>query len=782
VNKIDESADYSALDWNEIIEHLQKLATSEPARTRLRETSPLAQPDQARKSFRDIAEAQNVLSFGERPYMESLDLFSTWIQRLKREAVLTTFELRDVRRFCIETVALAEVLRPLHSEWVASLKRRIMDATEPLSAIDQIMTPTGEIRSDASEALSGLYRERQNQTKSLQNVLDRLIKQHDMETIVQERYVTNREGRWVIPVKSGMQHFFPGVIHASSQSKQTVFMEPDEVIPLNNRLRQIDVEIEEEIERLLVALSYYLQKQTSDLQSTQEAMLEADIRFAQAKQAQILGANAVEFDETKFELNEVRHPLLVLKNENTIPNTVKLGGDKRILLLSGPNAGGKTVLLKSIGLAALMARCGLMVCADASSRITFFKRVFVGVGDSQSVDMALSTFAAHLKILGEAAEVKGSENLLLIDEICGSTDPEEGSALARSFILTYAANHVFGIITSHLGPLKTGWTPDSGVVNGSLEYNSQTGQPTYQFFMGVAGQSLAIQTARRVGVKNEIVERAMTFLSPETKAHQQNLEEIEKLRDELQDMRRGLFDELKNAKEYKKKYLDLISLFKKERDQWMERAVKKAERKIEQLMDFTNVEGIFKKHEKLSQIKHEMPEIIKASNQVPKRLKIETPEDFEKAFPAGSMIFIPSIGQDGIIQGKPNSKGDVPVLSNSMRLFINWEQLKPALTMSNPTQSIVRRASGVQVTLQSHERTIDVRGKSADEAVSILETQMDAASLNNEDRVKIIHGHGTEVLKRAVRAHLSRSVYVKKWKAGPAENGGDGITWAELKD
>jgi DNA mismatch repair protein MutS2 len=396
--------------------------------------------------------------------------------------------------------------------------------------------------------------------------------------------------------------------------------------------------------------------------------------------------------------------------------------------------------------------------------------------------MALSTFAAHLKILGEAAEVKGSENLLLIDEICGSTDPEEGSALARSFILTYAANHVFGIITSHLGPLKTGWTPDSGVVNGSLEYNSQTGQPTYQFFMGVAGQSLAIQTARRVGVKNEIVERAMTFLSPETKAHQQNLEEIEKLRDELQDMRRGLFDELKNAKEYKKKYLDLISLFKKERDQWMERAVKKAERKIEQLMDFTNVEGIFKKHEKLSQIKHEMPEIIKASNQVPKRLKIETPEDFEKAFPAGSMIFIPSIGQDGIIQGKPNSKGDVPVLSNSMRLFINWEQLKPALTMSNPTQSIVRRASGVQVTLQSHERTIDVRGKSADEAVSILETQMDAASLNNEDRVKIIHGHGTEVLKRAVRAHLSRSVYVKKWKAGPAENGGDGITWAELKD
>ncbi|MES2857187.1 MAG: endonuclease MutS2, partial [Bdellovibrionota bacterium] len=193
--------------------------------------------------------------------MESLDLFNTWYQRLKREATLTTQELRDVRRFCIETVALNEVLRPLSGPWVNSLKDRLLDATSPLSAIDQIMTPSGEIRTDASEALYNLHREKQNQTRSLQSVLDRLIKQHDMETIVQERYVTNREGRWVIPVKSGMQHFFPGIIHASSQSKQTVYMEPDEVIPLNNRLRQIDVEIDDEIERLLTQLSAYLRTQ-----------------------------------------------------------------------------------------------------------------------------------------------------------------------------------------------------------------------------------------------------------------------------------------------------------------------------------------------------------------------------------------------------------------------------------------------------------------------------------------------------------------------------------------
>lgn len=770
-----------ALDWREILERLQAMATSEPARARLRATEPLKSQADAVKSFKEIEEAQNVLSFGERPFMESLDLYSTWFQRLKREAVLQTLELRDARRFCIEAVALAEVLRPINSPWVAGLKNRLMDATAPLSAIDQIMTPSGEIRTDASERLYNLYREKQQQTKSIQNVLDRLTKQHEMEPVVQERFVANREGRWVIPVKSGMQHFFPGIIHAASQSKQTVFMEPEEVVPLNNRLRQIEVEIEDEIERLLEQLSRYLKTQVPGFQNSYDVLLEADLKLAHAKLAQILNANSITFDNTRLELKEVRHPLLVLKNENVIPNSVKMAADHRILLLSGPNAGGKTVLLKSVGLAAQMARCGLLVCCEQDSKIPFFKSVTVAVGDAQSVDMALSTFAAHLKILDEAAKAVGSDNLLLIDEIAGSTDPEEGSALARSFIETYSKNRVFGVITSHLSPLKTGWAPDSGVINGSLEYNSRSGQPTYQFFMGVPGQSLAIQTARRVGVTPEIVDRALDYLSPETKVQHQHLAEIESMKEELQALRNSLIDELKDAKDSKRKYSELIANFKKDRDQWLERSVKKAEKKIDEMIDFTAVDSIFKRHEKLQQIKTELPEVVKASQAKPKR-QIDSVEDFEKVYPPGSVVFIPSVGQEGIIQGKANAKGEIPVLSHSMRLTIHWQQIRPPQSLQNPTQSLLRRSSGVQVTLVDTERVIDVRGKSTEDAIGVLETQLDAASLNSEDRVKIVHGHGTEILKRAIRSHLSRSVYVKKWKAGGPETGGDGITWAVLKD
>jgi DNA mismatch repair protein MutS2 len=778
------------LDWYELLEHLRSFATSELAKSRLAGLQPLPNKADAEGSFKAIFELQTVLSAGERPFLESLDFFSPWYERLKRESILTTTELRDVRRFCVEAVALNEVLRPFQTPWIKTAKSQMLKATEPLGAIDQVMTPTGDIRMDASETLHHLFKEKSQQTKSLQNVLDRLIKQHDMETILQERFVTTREGRWVIPVRSGMQGFFPGIIHASSQSKQTVFMEPDEVVPLNNRLRQLESAIDEEVERILTQLSHYLRSMLPEFHRSQAVMLDFDIRFAQARLAVALSANAVHFSEDRLHLNDVRHPLLVFKNQgmilNVIGNTVKLDREKRILLLSGPNAGGKTVLLKSIALACQMARCGLLVCADENSSIPFFNQFYIAVGDAQSVDAEMSTFAAHLHVLNQAANAKhtsAQQDLLLIDEICGSTDPEEGSALARAFIESYAKAKVFAIITSHLGPLKTGWTPESGVINGSLEYNAKTGQPTYQFFSGVPGSSLAIQTAKRVGVSEQIVARAFEHLSPDAIARHRALNDIEGMREEMQNLRTRLNDELKDAKKNQSKYHELVQLFKREKDLWMDRAVKKAQKKIDELIEKNSVDTIFKKHEKLLSIKTDLPEIVKSTSAPHRKSQAETVEEFEKIYPSGSLVFITTLNQDGVIQGRSNAKGEIPVVANSMRLSVPWTQLRaPQNTQSNPTQNILRRASGVSVTLHDSERVVDIRGKNSEDAVSYLEVQLDAAALNREDRVKVVHGHGTEVLKKSIRAHLSRSIYVKKWKAGGPDSGGDGITWAELKD
>ncbi len=771
---------FNNLDWLDILKHIQNLATSGSGRISLGQIESFSTPAEAQKHMRDIFDAIEVLSKGLRPFMESLDLFEPWHGRLKRKAVLKALEIKDARSFCFECVALDEVLKEFKNPWAESTRSQLLNASEPLSAIDQILTPRGEIRSDASEILYRLFREKENLTRQVETTLDRLVKAHEMQNYLQDRYVTTREGRWVLPIRSGNQHSIEGVIHGSSHTKQTVFMEPGQVIPLNNRLRQVEVEIEEEIERLLTDLSNYLGQHVEAFRRTRELMEEADVLFAQAQWSLQLEAKTIDFSENEIFLVEVRHPLMQLSTKKPIANTVQLNQEKSILILSGPNAGGKTVLLKSIGLAAHMARCGLPVCVESGSRIPFFKNIHIGIGDSQSLDEELSTFAAHVKLLMKATELKGADHLILIDEICGSTDPEEGAALARSFIEKFSTNEGFAVITSHLGPLKSGWDKNSKIMSGSLEYDSKTGRPTYQFLPGIPGDSLAIQTAQRVGVPKDIIARSMELLSPVTRSRLAGLEEIEQIKVDIQNLRENLKRETTKAKKDQEKYNHLMEKFEAEREQLLYKSVRQAEKKIDELISQSKVEQTFKRHTSLQEIKNELPEIIKSKPGTGQSSNMNSAEDFAKNFPPGSKVYVNSLKQDGIVQSSVSQKGEVLILANSMRLTLPWQELKPPQSAQNPTATLVRRSSGASIALTNQEKLIDLRGHTVEEALSQLELELDQASTRKEDRIKIIHGHGTEALKRAVRTYLSRSVYVKKWKAGSPEQGGDGVTWAEL--
>lgn len=770
------------LDWLAIIDRIAKFATCDWARSEIKKIGPLASPEVARESFACIADYSQIIKTGVRPYTESLDLVGTWLQRLTRHAVLKPLELKDVRHFCLEAIALKETVKPIRSRYLHNLFERIMNADEPLSAIDQIMTAQGDIRNDASEKLFHLNEEKSQLARQVHTTLNRLVKDYHLEHLLQDRFVTTREGRWVLPIKSGMQHGFSGIVHDASQSKQTVFMEPQEVVPVNNRLREIEIEIEQEIEKLLMELSQYLHSIHGQFAQTRDALLESDIQLAKAQLMVQLNANPCEFSSKSVHLKGVGHPLLILNAKKIVANDIDLDANKRILLLSGPNAGGKTVLLKSIGLAAQMARCGLPICAEVGSSLPFFTKVVVALGDSQSVDADLSTFAAHLKSLEEATACRSAENLILIDEICGSTDPEEGAALARSFISVYSENGVFGIITSHLGALKMGWQENSGIVNGSLEFD-QTSGPTYRFIMGVPGQSLAIRTAQRVGIKKDIITRALNNLSPEVRKYQEGLNDLDKMKHELLTMQDHLSKELKSTEKEKYKYRTLLDKFNEERENKLDNEVRKAAKKVEELIQQANVKDVFARHEALQKIKFDLPEVIKgvSSTATVENKGISTADDFLKAFPPGSNVHIVSLGRDGIIQSAANAKGEVAVLSNSMRLMVSWRDLKPPLHVQNPTQNVLRKKGFAQYSAVDSDRIVDVRGLSADEAISQLEIQLDTASLASEDRVKVIHGHGTDTLKRTIRNYLSRSVYVKTWLAGTPENGGDGITWIEIK-
>ncbi len=767
------------LDWDLLLQKIEGFCTSSFVKSQIpKNMVPKKERDEAIRSFDEIAEATQIISGGIRPFMESLDHYSNWIIRLRKKAVLKTIELRDVRTFCMEVLALKEALTEYTTPWCHYIQHELMKADEPLSAIDQLMSPTGEIRTDASETLFRLFNEKNKLRNELEHQLDRLVKDFQMESYLQEKYVTLREGRLVIPVKSGMQHYVPGVIHASSQTKQTVYIEPEKVIPLNNRLRQIDVEIEEEIERLLEEISKYLFHQISNFERSFVILEKTDLRLAQAQLAVALEAKVPEFTDDEIDLIELKHPALILSQRGVISNSVQLNSEKSILLLSGPNAGGKTVLLKSIGLAAQMARCGIPICAQPQSKIPFFKEIIISIGDSQSVDQELSTFAAHLKILQESAKKKSHDSLILIDEICGSTDPEEGACLGRSFIETYSKNQVFAVITSHLSQLKIGWNDSDRVMNGSLEYDQTSGKPTYQFLPGIPGQSFAIQMAKRQGVASEIITRAIDLLSPETRARIEARENIEELKKEIQGLQQKLKKEIHDYNGQKNKYEKMIKAFNDEKAQILDREVKQAKKKVDDAIQTANAQTALDKHRQLQDIKFNLPEIVKA--QPVEIKKIETADEFIKKFPAGSKVYISSLGQDGLVQGQPNAKGEILVFSNSLRLQVHWTELKPPDKQSNPTAQLVRKSSQFSVSLIDEDRTVDLRGKTAEEAISELEDILDRAVQNQEDRIKVIHGHGTEVLKKAVRSYLSRSVLIKQWKAGTPENGGDGITWVVL--
>lgn len=767
------------LDWDLLLQKIEGFCTSSFVKSQIHKNmKPKSERSEAIRSFDEIAEASQIISNGLRPFMESLDHYSNWILRLRKKAVLKTIELRDVRTFCMEILALKEALTDYTTPWCRYVRSELMKADEPLSAIDQLMSPTGEIRTDASEKLYRLFNEKNKLRSELENQLDRLVKDFQMESYLQEKYVTLREGRLVIPVKSGMQHYVPGVIHASSQTKQTVYIEPEKVIPLNNRLRQIDVEIEEEIERLLEEISKYLFQKINDFEISFQILEKTDLRLAQAQLTVALDAKVPEFTDAEIDLIELKHPALILSQRAVISNSVQLNSDKSILLLSGPNAGGKTVLLKSIGLAAQMARCGLPICALAQSKIPFFREIIISIGDSQSVDQELSTFAAHLRILQESSKKKSHDSLILIDEICGSTDPEEGASLGRSFIEAYSRNQVFAVITSHLSQLKMGWNESDRVMNGSLEYDQTSGKPTYQFLPGIPGQSFAIQMAKRQGVSSEIINRAVDLLSPETRARIEARENIEELKKEIQSLQQKLKKEIHDHNTQKNKYEKMIKNFNDEKAQLLEREVKQAKKKVEDAIQTANAQTTLDKHRQLQDIKFNLPEIVKAQPAEIKR--IETADEFIKKFPAGSKVYITSLGQDGLIQGQPNSKGEILVFSNSLRLQVHWTELKPPDKQSNPTAQLVRKSSHFSVALVDEDRTVDLRGKTVEEAIGELEVILDRAVQNQEDRIKVIHGHGTEVLKKSIRSYLSRSVLIKQWKAGTPENGGDGITWVVL--
>ncbi len=762
------------IDWFKIVEALSKRTTSRLGSHHISQIKPLDSVKKAKESFERIRQFRILLLEGLRPQLASLDFFELWFARLAKNSTLKALEIKDVRSFCLESLDLKKTFKSLELPYLQELASQIFEVEEVLSAIDSLITPNGSFKKDASEELYRCTQEKEKLESKIKNRLDKIVKEYNMATLLQDKYVTNREGRWVLPIKSSRQHDFEGIIHDASQSRQTVFMEPQEIVSINNDLRKLEVKIEEEIERLLKALSSYLYSLRTELKKAKEILLECDQEMAKAQLSIDLKAEPCNFKDNEIYLHSAKNPILILESEHVVPSTVEMDGEKRILMLSGPNAGGKTVLLKTIGLAAHMSSCGLHICAGSSSRLPFFKEIYMAVGDLQSISSHLSTFAAHLKVLNQATKASGYNKLLLIDEICGSTDPEEGGALARSFIEVYLKNQVFGVITSHLSYLKGGWEKSSGVINGSLDYDEENSRPLYRFVMGIAGKSLALQIAKNAGISESILKKAISFLSPGTKKYHKKIEKDIKDRKEVEDLKRKLLKETKLYSKKRQDYEEKLHALEKQTSEIIQEERQKARKEMDEIISKAKAEQILSNYKHLQKMKESIPKIISSTD----HFESSSLEEFEKKFKPGTQVFIKSLSRTGIVQSAINKKGELEVLSQSLRFSVPWTELKMTTPSYDKTSSFQKRSFLDKSVAESN--VLDVRGLSVENAIEMLEKKIDEALLKEMDRIKVVHGHGGEILKRAIRAYLSKSLHVKRWTASSKEMGGDGVTWVEL--
>ncbi|MCC6276573.1 MAG: Smr/MutS family protein [Oligoflexia bacterium] len=769
---------FKELDWPELLHRISSNAFSEAGKKLCLQVELLKSIDKAHESFDQVLAAQEFIDQIHQYSFEAIDFTAPIYERLKKHASLELSELIILRKMASGAQSVKNIIKGKKGLWLESLNKGIGEFRDQLSAINHVISPEGEINEDASPTLAALCDERRRLKRDISKTLDQVISKRQMEAYLQDRYVTNREGRMVIPVKSGSQHDVKGLIHDASQTKQTVFIEPEEVVPLNNKLRETQILIEAEILRILKELSDYLGRHLTLFKNATESMTALDVRLAQAKFTKSISGNCARLTtKGDFNLVGVRHPILMAQGINVVPNTVKLNSQKRILILSGPNAGGKTVLLKSIGLACLMANSGLPIAAEAESSLPLLNTIDPVVGDLQSVGEHLSTFSSHIQRVSNATKHQGLETLVLVDEICGATDPEEGAALAKAFIDHFCEQEVFAIITSHLGPLKEQWTTENPIVQGSLEFNRKTNKPTFQLLIGIPGRSLALSVAESFGVPQKVLKKALAYLAPESLQKSKELSEIESLKDQILELKAQTVSDRDEANKSKLIYQELVKKFREQRDKWLEKALQKAEKKVEDLIEQARQQRL--RDKTLVDIRGELPEIIKGRSTANRP---QTIEEFKTAFPPGSPVYSSRLGRQVVIQSAPDNKGQVMVLADSLRVALPWHSLTASQPSETKPTTSIRRPANLESLDSDEDSTLDLRGNRIDEALSRLEKWLDDCIRTQKDHVKIIHGFGTEQLKKALRQHLSKSRYVDSWKAGDKDSGGDGVTWIKIAD
>ncbi len=736
------------------------------------------------------------------------------LARAARDGVLLPSDLVEVLETVRSSLYVAQLLTRLDAETFPFLHRLGADIPQrPRIAhrIEETVSEDGEILDTASPTLRKLRFDIRGASQRLQERLRTLV--NEFGNALQEPIITIRNDRYVIPVKAESRSHVRGIVHDQSSSGATVFVEPMVVVELNNRVRELQIEERQEIERILRVLSGEIGQEAESLKVAVELLAEFDFHLAKARYARLTHANAPRLnDQGRIDLRNARHPLLTGK---VVPTNFHLGRDFFMVVITGPNTGGKTVALKTVGLLTLMAQSGLHIPADFGSEVAIFNDVFADIGDEQSIEQSLSTFSSHLSriieilrrvdeeqkrlepdIRGKLSEtlVKKREQLpvlILLDELGAGTDPSEGSALARAILTYLLERHVTTVATTHYSELKAFAHEQAGVVNASVEFNIETLSPTYKLSIGLPGRSNALAIANRLGLEQDIIERAREFLGSAGVRMENLLEGLQTERKAVEDERFHLSMERAEAEYQRKQLEEERHSLEEQRVRVLNEARAQARREVEEVqaqlakikIDVSRVNMTRERLGESRQVARQLEEKVRSIPEpVRTRKKEPEPERLEGPLQIGDTVRVLSFGQNADLVGLSADRSEAEVQMGALRFRVNVDNIE---RLSKRKAAKEEYATANIVLPRYEDRPVvstqlDMRGWRVEQALEELETYLNDAALSGMSSVRIVHGKGTGALRAAVREQLARHPLAKSYASAPPQEGGDGVTVVKL--
>ncbi len=787
---------YKKLELDKILELLAEQTYSDGCREKASKLEPLSGVDKIREELKKTDDAFTLSAkFGTPRFRQIKDLSGS-LKRAESGSMLSFRELLDIAEILRETAMLCD--------WYAQCSgiENSLDVyfTElyPVRDLEQRISESivsEEEMSDAASAeLASIRKRIVRQGQNIRDQLDGMIKSKSTQKFLQDNIVTMRDGRYVLPVKSEHKGDVPGLVHDTSATGQTFFIEPMSVVEANNEIRILKAREQVEIERITRELSEKVGENAASIGNNFKAAEILELYFAKANLGAKMRACTPEISsEPKVILKNARHPLLDM--DTAVPISVEIGEKYDCLIVTGPNTGGKTVAIKTVGLLTLMTMCGLMIPAAEGSVIGAFNGIYVDIGDEQSIEQSLSTFSSHMMNIVNILEKADSDSLVLIDELGSGTDPVEGAALAVSILTTFKNYSCKVLATTHYQEVKVFALRTEGVENASCEFDVETLKPTYKLVVGVPGKSNAFAITRRLGMPEFVISRAEDLVSTEDKRFEQVVDALEKSRQELETLKESLAVSERNAKmtegELKQKLSDLEQQKEKELEKARQRALSIIEdtraksnmllNELEELKKAKDKEELRKGiADKKSRISGELNRMHDAANPVVVRVT----EDYVLPRPlkVGDSVMLADTRREGSLLTLPNMSGVCYVQIGMMRVKTNQKNLRLVenTKKKEPPKSSVKK----QVTSNMNRRggmELDIRGMMGDEGVMEVERFIDSSQLAGLSQIVIIHGKGTGALRAAVHQALKTNPSVKSYRLGAYGEGEAGVTVVELK-